>query len=92
MRVSALVLLFAVVSSHGYGREPEAVPQSGTVVIQTANPYTINVDLEVKCDWEWRKGKYLFHKFITVPGKRKVLINVPNNLKFCEIWPKISIW
>jgi hypothetical protein len=59
------------------------------VTIQTANPYRFSVRLEVKCDWDWQKGRYRFHQFIVVPGKQQTQIKVPNNLRFCEIWPKI---
>jgi hypothetical protein len=74
-------------------RDPDAIPaETGMVVmIQTANPYRFDVRLEVKCDWEWQKGAYRFHQFIVVPAKRQTLIKVPNNLKLCEIWPKV-IW
>lgn len=60
-----------------------------TVTIQTANPYSFDVRLEVKCDWDGRAGRYAFHQWLIVPGKKQTLIKVPNSLKFCEIWPKV---
>jgi hypothetical protein len=91
--VAILVITMLSLAYYRPARDPDAVPsgKTGVVTIQTANPYSFDVRLEVKCDWEWQKGKYRFHQFITVPGKKQMLIRVPNSLKLCEIWPKV-IW
>lgn len=100
MRGRLFAIAFALLALVGFAlalhrpmRDPDAVPseRAGTVVIQTANPYSFDVRLEVKCDWEWQARRYKFHQFIVVPGKQQTLIKVPNNLKFCEIWPKV-LW
>jgi len=95
--VAVLILLTTVMlgllAYHSSARDPDAVPSGriGIVAIQTANPYRFDVRLEVKCDWEWQKGRYRFHQFIVVPAKQQTMIRVPNSLGFCEIWPKV-IW
>lgn len=95
MVVAAMLAALLLVLAHQRpaAGDPDAVPSEtrAAVAIQTANPYSFAVRLEVKCDWEWQKGRYRFHQFIVVPGKRQTLIRVPSNLKFCEIWPKV-IW
>lgn len=89
----ALAMLSVIFTMCDPPRDPDVVSaEKGTnvVTIQTANPYRFDVRLEVKCDWDGQ-SRYRFHQFITVPGKRQMLIKVPNSLKFCEIWPKV-IW
>lgn len=89
--VALFVILTLGLAYHRPARDPDAVPsgKAGIVTIQTANPYRFDVRLEVKCDWDWRSGRYRFHQFIVVPSKQKILIHVPNSLGFCEIWPKV---
>ena len=86
-----LALWFAV--GHVVGKalaDSPLPPQPAmTVRITTFNPYTFSARLELKCDWDGRKGAYGFHRFITVRGKGATLVDVPNNMKSCEIWPKI---
>jgi hypothetical protein len=90
--VLVLSILLFLTLNHSLVRDRDIVPavagRVGVVTIQTANPYRFNVRLEVKCNWDG-KSRYLFHQFITVPGKKQILIHVPNNLNFCEIWPKV---
>lgn len=88
----ALAMLSVIFTMCDPPRDPDVVSaEKGTnvVTIQTANPYSFAVRLEVKCDWDWRSGRYAFHQWLVVPGKKQTLIKVPNNLKFCEIWPKV---
>jgi len=65
-------------------------PQANVMTIQVTIPYSIGVRLEVKCDWEWQKNAYKFHKFILVPSKQPTTIRIPNYLKSCEAWPKLD--
>lgn len=91
LRLVAFVAIFCVAAlaaaiATGYAN---ADGGRGIVTIQAANPYSFDVRLEVKCDWEWQRGRYRFHQFIVVPGKKSTMISVPNSLRFCEIWPKV---
>jgi len=65
--------------------------KANTIRITAFNPYRLDVRLEVKCDHDWKTNRFVFHKFIDVPGKQDTVIYVPNNMKDCQIWPKI-IW
>lgn len=91
--VAILVITMLSLAYYRPVRDPDAIPsgKAGVVTIKIANPYRFDIRLEVKCDWEWQKGKYRLHQFITVLGKRQTMIFVPNYLKSCEIWPKV-IW
>jgi hypothetical protein len=52
------------------------------------NPYSsVSVELLVKCDHNWKSGKYNYYKKIVVNRNSNVAIKTPNNLKKCEIWP-----
>jgi hypothetical protein len=93
--VFALAVLAFAVSwvSCGDPQDPDVVPSSsGTVVIQAANPYRFDVKLLIKCDWEWQKGKYRFYQLVVMPGRRQTLIRVPNDMRFCEVWPHVVLW
>jgi len=94
MVVLTLAVFLLALTHQWSARDSDAAPaelKTPVVTIQTANTYRFDVRLEVKCDWDWRSGQYRFHQFIVVPGKKKTVIRVPNNLKFCEIWPKL-LW
>ena len=61
-----------------------------TTTITVYNPYRLTVNLEVKCDWDYKKQQFDYLKHFTVPGKKNTEIVVPNRLKKCQVWPKIS--
>jgi hypothetical protein len=61
-----------------------------TVKIAVHNPYSFRVKLEVKCDWDGKR--YRLHKIFWVSGHRKTIINVPNSLRKCEVWPKVKFF
>lgn len=65
--------------------------KTNTIKITTYNPYRIRANLEIKCDHDWRTNRFVFHKFIDIPGKQNTVIRVPNNMKDCQVWPKI-VW
>ena len=66
-------------------------PQPNNIIkITTYNPYSIGCQLELKC-FDWKLGKFTFHKFIEIQGKQNTVIYVPNSVQDCQIWPKI-LW
>jgi hypothetical protein len=62
-----------------------------TTKIGVYNSYSLSLRLEVKCDHDWKTKRFLFHKFVVVKGKKKTTIIIPNNMRKCQVWPKI-IW
>lgn len=60
------------------------------VQIIANNPYSLRVQLEVKCDWNGKERKYSYYKKIEINGKSKTILLVPGHMKKCEIWPKIK--
>ena len=84
--------LFTLVVLVGFFFVGFAVAQEKQVVrIETHNPYSLTVKLEVKCDYDWKTKNYKYYENVLIKGKKDVTLLVPNSLKRCEIWPKI-IW
>lgn len=69
-----------------------AIPMNRVVKISSFNVYSLDVQLEVKCDFNNKTNKFEYHRFFTVPGKKHTTIIVPNTVKDCQIWPKIKWW
>lgn len=64
-----------------------------TTEIMVFNPYRITVMSEIKCDHDYKTGKYRFYKIIELKKKSNMLVIVPNSMKKCELWPlRIKIW
>ena len=78
------IIVVRVVYAHASGSKADIIK------ITTYNPYRIGARLEVKCDHDWKTNRFVFHKFIDVPGKQNTVIRVPNNMRDCQIWPKIT--
>jgi len=66
--------------------------KQNTVILEVNNPYSMEVRLEVKCDHDWTLNRFRFHRFISVGANQGTTIAVPNNLKRCQIWPKVIWW
>lgn len=83
------VVLLSWILSTG-NSQAEETQQPNTVKLETYNPYNLDVALEVKCDH--RLNRWTYHKKFTVKGKSRFSLLVPNNLRNCQIWPKIIWW
>jgi len=55
------------------------------------NPYSFAVRMEAKCDWNYRRKKFDFHKAFILRAKGRYVLKVPKKHNRCEIWPKV-IW
>jgi hypothetical protein len=64
--------------------------QNKTVELTVYNSYGLSVQLEIKCDWNNKKGGFDYHQFVVIPGKKNSIIKVPSYLKKCQIWPQIK--
>lgn len=67
-----------------------AAPSSSQVQLEVNNPYSLQVNVEIKCDWDPDIEEWMFHRFIQVPGKKMTVVSIPNKLKNCQLWPKIK--
>lgn len=54
------------------------------------NPYNVDVELEVKCDWNDEKKDFDFRRVIVVESKSSTTILFPRYYKHCQIWPSHS--
>lgn len=66
--------------------------QDSQVELQANNPYSLQLNLEIKCDWDMDIEEYAFHKHIEILPKKTTVIQLPNRLKKCELWPKIKFF
>lgn len=55
------------------------------------NPYGFSVRAEVKCDHDYRINAFRFHKWILVRAKQNTVLEVPSDVRRCEVWPKV-VW
>lgn len=62
------------------------------IILEVNNPYSLTVNLKVKCDYDYNKKEFMFQRLISVKGKSNMLISLPAGLKRCQIWPKIKWW
>jgi len=73
-----------------YANEKEINKQ---VKLTIYNPFFIGVELEVKCDWDTKyNNNYKYYNIVTVPKRKNIELNVPNNMKRCEVWPLHLDW
>jgi len=63
-----------------------------TVDITIYNPYSLTVNIEVKCDYDRLGKKFLFQRHIIIKGKGATRISVPKHHKRCQIWPHIEFF
>jgi hypothetical protein len=63
-----------------------------TVDVTIPNPYSLDVSLEVKCDWNKKMNVWAFYKKYKIRSQRSVVISIPNHLKNCEVWPTVHLW
>ena len=58
--------------------------------LQISNPYSLALELEVKCDWQSDRAKYKYYRKVYIPRKTVTNLSFPNHLKTCELWPRID--
>lgn len=63
---------------------------SNNIRVVVFNPYSFDTQLKVKCDWRNSTGRWRLNKIYSLDGKKKVAVSVPNDIKRCEIWPKVG--
>jgi len=63
------------------------VKVDGPLQVDIYNPYRWDVKLEVKCDYNWRTKKFIYHKHLNVPGDGKLTIHISKTFRKCQIWP-----
>lgn len=85
-----LVTAFILVMLFSFPRRAEA-ENNYYIDLRISNPYSLALNLEVKCDWQSDSNKYKYYRVINIPRKTITTLTFPNQLRSCELWPKI-IW
>lgn len=81
--IAALIGLFSLSFAVG-----SLLTKQEVTNLYVRNPYSMSVDLLVKCDWT---GKYYrFNSTIRIPPKTDNTIFVPMGMKKCEIYPHVN--
>jgi len=90
MTVVALFLTYA------QGQQVEEGERQ-TISISAHNTYIFGSSIRVKCDWVGANGKdveekskWKFMETYYIPKKSKVEIEVPKDVKKCQIWGKLG--
>jgi hypothetical protein len=80
--LSLLIIIFiSSLISYGY--------QTNQAVITVNNPYRLIVHLEIKCDWSNKINDFIYKRNIVVKGNSSNKIYIRNDLKDCQVWPKV---
>ena len=69
-----------------------AMSPPSELVIQISNPYSFDVDAEVKCDWNEEKKAFEFHQRFVFPANQITKLQIPKAQKSCEIWPHVQLF
>jgi len=69
-----------------------ATGPSEQLTIQISNPYSFDVNAEVKCDWNEEKKTFDFHKEFLFPAESLTKIIIPKAQQSCEIWPHVNLF
>lgn len=56
------------------------------------NPYSFDVKLELKCDWNNKSKKFDLHEKYLLKSRNNKIIILPGYYKKCEIWPKVKLF
>lgn len=62
------------------------------IAVDIYNPYALNVNLEVKCDWSVSEKKYSYHKKFIARAGSKTRVFIPVTIKKCQIWPSARLF
>ncbi len=83
--VGLVIFVMAILSASAY-----AIQQDKEVEITVYNPYRFDVSARIKCNWDNKKGNFLYDKEVLVPGKKHNIITVSKIYTKCEIWPHVE--
>jgi hypothetical protein len=59
-----------------------------TTKLRIFNTFKYNVNLELKCNYNTIKKRFMYHKYYNLKGNSYMDISIPNNSD-CQIWPKL---
>jgi hypothetical protein len=60
------------------------------VYLRVNNPYSMDVQIELKCDWDDSKKEYKIHRMLHIKAKTMPTIVLPRTMRNCEMWPHIE--
>ena len=69
-----------------------AASQESAIVIQISNPYSFNVEVEVKCDWVNEKHEFDFHRKLVFMAGQVTRVEIPKTQRNCELWPYVQLF
>ena len=62
-----------------------------SIITVVFNPYNVKIRLRIKCNYNQKLKKFEYDKTILINEKNKGKFILPNNIKRCQVWPKV-IW
>jgi hypothetical protein len=81
--IVGIFLVFMVVCATVY-----ANTRAQYTELRINNPYSsISIKLQVKCDHNYKTGKYRYYKEVSIKRSSSIVMKVPTGLRKCEIWP-----
>ena len=84
-----------VIGAWAYSKDictTETCRSPNTLTIKISNPYSFDVDAEVKCDWNDEKQTFDYHERFVFPADQITNIQIPKAQKSCEIWPHVKLF
>lgn len=86
---SLVILCFGVGVGLGLLTRSAGATTNQIGIIKIHNPYSFDVRLEVKCDWNRQISKFDFYRKFVLPGKGAYVLVIPKQHSRCQIWPKV---
>ena len=87
-----LTTIVTIVLSYLAYQSPAKAVQDTYTEIEVHNVYSLDVRVELKCDYNNNTKQFDLHRFYQIPGKKVIIISVPNKYKRCQIWPKVKFF
>jgi len=88
MVIFSVILILANLFCYYFPLEASESQQQ-TVNVTSYNPYSLEVQVEVKCDHT--STGWTYYKKAIIHGNSKLTLHIPSNVRNCQIWPKI-LW
>lgn len=79
-----MFLSLIILAAAGYPQRP--------INLTVHNTSRFHVEAEVKCDWNKEARRYGHYQKVAVLSRGHKNIQVPRNVKDCEVWPQVNIW
>ena len=84
-----LIIIVLLLTLGFYYRKCSAQPN---VSINVYNVYSLNITIQVKCDYDNKTKQFQLDRIYKIPGDSSIQIIVPNHYKNCQVWPISISW